>query len=165
MVDTTTKQGTTPEITATEEGRNLKVVTPAGTFTIRPLPASKGGILLAQFVGLQVGQLSLDEDAQVNMFTQALGEELYTELIENYRLPEMTPVAQIALYWQTVGMEAVTSFLSGGPMEALKILLAQMGVSASMISPDLGSGSQTLSQAVTQNIATPGGGKNGSNKG
>lgn len=159
MSDTTTK------LTAVEVGRSLVITAPYGQFTVPPLNATKGGILLGRFVNMQVGHLPMAEEDQVDMFQSALGEELYEHLTGNYRLPEMTPIAQIALYWQTVGMEAVTAFLSGGPIAALKVLLAQMGVSQSRISPDLGSESQTLAPAVTQNISTPVGGKNASNKG
>lgn len=156
MSDTTTK----PAIVANEVGRSLVITAPYGQFEVKPLKAADGGTLLAQFVGIQVGQLVLEEADQVEMFRKALGPELYTELSENYRLPEMTPVAQIALYWQTVGMEAVEAFLSGGPTAALRQLLAQMGVSLSQTSPGLESGNRTLSQAVTANINTPSGGNN-----
>lgn len=159
MSDTTTK------ITATEVGRSLVITAPYGKFTVEPLNANKGGILLGRFINMQVGQLPLNEEDQVDMFQSALGEELYTELTENYRLPEVTPVAQIALYWQTVGMEAVESFLSGGPMEALKVLLAQMGVSLSKTSPGSESENQTLSQAVTRNMNTRAGGSSAFSKG
>lgn len=159
MTDTTTK------LTATEVGRQLVVTAPYGKFEIPPLKASDGGKLLARWVGMQVGQLDPSEDDQVDMFQKALGPEMYEHLTENYRLPEITPVAQVALYWQTVGMEAVEAFLSGGPMKALQMMLAQMGVSLSQTLPGSVSENQTLSQAVTRNISTPAGGSNAFNKG
>lgn len=158
-------QRTTPNVKAEEVGRNLVVTSPAGRFEIRPLPAVDGGKLMATFVNTQFGGHAPDEDTQVDMFVKALGSELYEELTTTLRLPEVTPIAQCALYWQTVGIDAVQAFLAEGPIEALKMLLAQMGLSLSNQSPNTGSGSQTLAPAVTANTATPSGGGTSFNKG
>lgn len=154
-------QGT---ITAVEVGRNLEVTTPATKISIAPLPAKDGATLMGRYVGVQFGNLSMSEDEQADMFVKALGSDLYEELQNTLRLPEMTPIAQIALYWQTVGIEGVEAFLADGPLAALKILLSQMGLSLSETSPGSASASQTLAQAVTANTGSPSGGKSAFSK-
>lgn len=134
------------EISINEVGRDLEVTTPAGVFLVPPLPASKGAALHAWFMGLSIGGAAAvtneTEQDSIDMFSRALGEELYARVQEELRLPEVQPIALVALYWQTTGIEAAQAFLDGGPAAAMELILSQMGLSPQPTSP--GSESEPL---------------------
>lgn len=135
-------------ITATETGRNLVITTDYGSYVVQPLPARKGGTLLQQLLGISFGNGALpSSNEQIEMFENALGKELYEQLQDELRITEVTPIALIAVYWQTVGMEAVNAYLAGGTGKAVEVL-------ANLISP-LGLSPQTTSSSLAAAVTTP----------
>lgn len=127
-------------ITITEVGRDLEITTPAGVFRVPPLPASKGAALHAWFMNISIkGAAAVSnhiEQESIDMFQAAMGDELYERVQNELRLPEVEPIALLALYWQTTGVEAAQAFLDGGPAQALEVILSRMGLSAQTTSPD-----------------------------
>ena len=137
-------------ITIKEVGRDLESTTPAGVFLVPPLPASKGAALHAWFMGISLkGAVAIDpatvEQESVDMFTLAMGPELYERTQEELRLPEVQPIALLCLYWQTTGIEAAQAFLDGGPAAALELILSRMGLSQQ----------KTLPASVLENPTPP----------
>lgn len=135
-------------VTAAETGRNLVITTDYGSYVVQPLAARKGALLLQQLLGISFGNGAVPEAAeQIEMFNNALGPELYEQLQDELRLSEVTPIALIALYWQTVGMEAVNAYLMGGPGKAVEVL-------AKLISP-MGLSQPTTSSSLAAAVTTP----------
>lgn len=146
-------------ITAVETGRDLVISAPHGDYVIAPLPAKHGGALMGQFVGVTFGTLVLPVEEQDDMFKAALGEEMMERLQNTLRLPEVTPIAMIAMYWQTVGMEGVNAYLGGGPGKAMEVLLSQMGLLQPKTSSSLAAAVTTPSPAATSGTSTRSGGE------
>ena len=149
----------TENITAVETGRDLVISTPHGDYVIAPLPAKHGGALMGQFVGVTFGTLVLSGPEQDDMFKAALGEEMMERLQDTLRLPEVTPIALIAMYWQTVGMEGVNAYLEGGAGKATEVLLSQMGLLQPKTSSSLAAAVTTPSPAATNDTSTRSGGE------
>lgn len=146
------------ELTATETGRNLVISTPHGDYVIEPLSARHGASLMSKFTGISFGTLTLSVPEQDEMFAAALGEEMMERLQDELRLPEVTPIALIALYWQTVGIEAVNAYLDGGPGKAMEVLLSQMGLSPQKTSSSLAAAVTTPKRGATNATFTRNGG-------
>lgn len=128
------------DITINEVGRDLIITTNAGDFKVPPLPASKGAALHAWFMNISIrGSAAVDENAEeqgMSMFQMAMGEDLYQRTQEELRFPEVQPIALLALYWQTTGIEAAQAFLDGGASAALALIVSQMGLSQPPTSHD-----------------------------
>jgi hypothetical protein len=101
-------------------------------------------------------QMSLDE--QVNLFKAAMGAELYDRCQNTLRLPQVTPVALCALYWNTIGLEGVEAFLEGGPSKVVETILFPNGL-PSPTSPGLAPAVTTPTPDGTSVTSTRSGGK------
>jgi hypothetical protein len=140
------------ELTAAERGRNLVITMNGEDYTVPPVSARIGAGLHAKLMGITFGQFELNEEEQLNLFKTAMGEELFEYAQENLRLPEVTPLSTMAIYWQTVGMEAVEAYIAGGVKKALAVILSQNGLdlptspslAAAVVTPSPGNTSATF---------------------
>lgn len=116
------------ELAAAEVGRNLEITMNGEKYIVPPVPARVGASLHGSLMGITFGTFELNEDEQLNMFRTAMGPELFEYAQENLRLPEVTPLSTMALYWQTVGFEAVEAYIAGGVKKALELILSLNGL-------------------------------------
>lgn len=129
------------DIKASEVGRNLEITAWGETFIVPPLPASKGAAMHGHLMGITFGTFELTPDEQIDLFKTCMGEELFDRTQEELRLPQVQPIALCAVYWNTVGMEAVEAYLAGGVKKALEYILSLNGLQLPT--------SQSLAPAVT----------------
>lgn len=132
----------------------LTVTTPRGEITIEPLPASKGAPLASMTMGVSFAGEGLSADEQENMYRLATGDENYAWVMDNLRLPDAQDTVNLALFWQTSGLEAAQAFLDGGVEKALEVQLARMGLSLSTILRHLAGESATPSPEDSKGTST-----------
>jgi hypothetical protein len=145
------------ETSAVEVGRTLEITQDGQKYVIPPVPARIGAGLHASLMGITFGTFTLTEDEQINMFQTAMGEELFEMCQNTLRLDEMTPISTIALYWNTVGIEAVEAYLAGGVKKALEVILSRNGL-LPQTSPSLAPAVTTNAPAFMRSTDTPSGG-------
>lgn len=145
------------DIQANEVGRNLEISAYGEKFIVPPLPASKGAPMHGHLMGLTFGTFELTEEEQLNLFRTCMGQELFDYTQENLRMPQVTPIALMALYWNTVGMEAVEAYLAGGAKKAVEVIMSQNGLDLPT-SPSLAPAVLMNAPAFMKDIATQNGG-------
>lgn len=148
----------TTGIEAKEVGRNLEITAFGETFVVPPLAAAQGAVAHANLMGITFGTFELTEEEQSNMFKTCMGPELFEHCNETLRLPQMTPLALMALYWNTVGFEAVEAYLAGGTKKALEVIMSLIGLQQ-QTSPSLAPAVTTPAPAFMKSTATPSGGE------
>lgn len=116
------------DLTVREVGRNLEIEAFGETFVIPPVPARVGAPMHAQLLGMSFGTMELTGEEQENMFRTAMSSEVFDHCYDTLRLDQMTPLSTIALYWNTVGMEAVEAFIAGGVKKALEVIMSRLGL-------------------------------------
>lgn len=143
------------ELKAAEVGRNLVITMNGEEYIVPPVPARVGASLHGNLMGITFGTFTLDEEEQLNLFRTAMGEELFDYAQENLRLPEVTPLSTMALYWQTIGFEAVEAFIAGGVKKALNVILSLNGLdlptssslAAAVVTPSPGNTNVTFTRS------------------
>lgn len=143
---------------AEERGRTLVVTQHGEEYVIEPVPARLGAGLHAKLMGITFGTFTLSEEEQESLFITAMGGDLFERCQDTLRLDEMTPISTIALYWNTVGLEAVEAYLAGGVKKALEVILSRNGLQLPT-SPSLAAAVTTPIPGSTSVTSTRNGGE------